>query len=124
MLESIWIEIFVKKGKSFLFCSTFRPPDSSLYTQADYNLKLKDMLVSVNSLNIETIIMGDFNVNYLNKNDHHAIKEIFNVQSFQQLITMPTRTTIDSETLIDLIFTNNTKFIARKNVFAIAILRS
>ena len=51
--------------------------------------------------------MGDLNINYLDKNDHHDTKEIFTVNGFLQLLKSATRITENSSTLLDIILTNN-----------------
>ena len=54
----------------------------------------------------ECIIMGDTNINYLDKNNHNDIKDIFMLNDYKQLITKATRITENSKTPIDTIFTN------------------
>ena len=65
----------------------------------------------------ETIILGDFNVNYLKKNEHKGIKAIFQLYGFNQIIKKATCTTRESSTLIDLIPTNNMSAISKHVVY-------
>ena len=50
--------------------------------------------------------MGDTNINYLDKNNHNDIKDIFMLNGYKQLVTKVTRIAEVSKTLIDTIFTN------------------
>ena len=60
--------------------------------------------------------MGDMNVNYLSKNEHSNIKNIFSDNGFKQIIDKPTRITDKTATLIDLIQVNNIERICYKTV--------
>ena len=64
-IESIWVEIFVFKTKSILFSCYCRPPKRSKYFSNHLDQLILEQLETVNRLNKEVIIMGDFNINYL-----------------------------------------------------------
>ena len=64
-IESIWVEIFVFKTKSILFSCYCRPPERSKYFSNHLDQLILEQLETVNRLNKEVIIMGDFNINYL-----------------------------------------------------------
>ena len=51
------------------------------------------------------ILLGDVNVNYLNSNDNVEIKRALLINGFNQVVTKPTRITIESSALIDIIET-------------------
>ena len=119
-IECIWIEL-VLKGKNLLLCSMYRPPDSSTYTNPNFASALTDMLNVVNDQLMETILMGDLNINYLKRDDHHGLKHIFNVQSLKQIVKKPTRVSNESSTMIDLIFTNNESTIAHVDVLPLCL---
>ena len=55
----------------------------------------------------EVIILGDVNVNYLCKNDNKEFKDIMALYGFQQMVNQATRICESTETLIDIISTNN-----------------
>ena len=112
-LESIWIEIFPHNAKSFLLSTTYRPPDRSKYLFKNFNTLVNDTLNVISSEREECIIMGDTNINYLDKNNHNDIKDIFMLNGYKQLVTKATRITEDSKTLIDIIFTNKPKNISK-----------
>ena len=120
-IECLWLEIILEKAKNFLVGVIYRPPDNSLYTNKDFNQDLNLMLSNVNKCSLETIILGDLNVNFLVKNDHKDIKNIFNVQSFDQIIQKPTRVTENTSSLIDVVFTNQPKQISNQDVFALSL---
>lgn len=81
-----------------LFCN---PPsyDVSFYDE------LRDVMKSFDS-HMETILYGDYNINWLNKNNKQKLKMMMSKLNFQQIIKGPTRITRNTKTLIDMIFTN------------------
>lgn len=56
--------------------------------------------------NKETIIVGDFNINYNDSLDNTEIKSVINQQGLKQMVQKSTRITSTSSTLIDLVITN------------------
>ena len=70
------------------------------------------------SENKETIITGDLNCDYLKSSDHPVLKDIIKLNGFKQIISSPTRTTIKSQTLIDIVITNDKSRIANSIVYA------
>ncbi len=54
----------------------------------------------------QTILLGDFNINWLNNSKKKTLKIITSKYKLHQMITSPTRITHTSKTLIDLTFTN------------------
>ena len=77
----------------------YQPPDSSTYTNPNFASDLTEMLNVVNDQSMETILIGDFNINYLKKDDHQCLKQIFCVQSLKQIVNKPTRVSKDSSTV-------------------------
>lgn len=105
-LENIWIEIFVKNSKSFLFGCFYRPPESSKHLPKEFNTLFDENITKINEERKEVIIMGDFNVNYENNQTHGEFKSMMTQNGFKQIVKSATRITKDTSTLIDLIFTN------------------
>ena len=71
---------------------------------------LKTLSGVLNKLSYEdkkTILMGDFNCDYLKENHHREVKNLFVSYGYKQLIEKATRITETSETLIDVILTNS-----------------
>ena len=85
----------------------YKPPDSSKYLSRNFQSHLERILESIYRENKETILMGDLNINYLSKDDHKELKELFVVNGFNQLIREATRTMENTATLIDVILTIN-----------------
>ena len=83
----------------------YRPPSSN----NDYFNCVLNQFDHVHSLNENIILMGDLNCNYtfyesLSYNPLHQIEVLYNMR---QLITPPTRVTLTTSTLIDVLFTND-----------------
>ena len=114
-LESIWIEIFPHNAKSFFFLlsTIYRPPEGSRYLFKNFNTLLNDTLNVISSKRKECTVMGYSNINYLDKNNHNDIKDIFMLNGYKQLVTKATRITENSKTLIDTIFTNKPENISK-----------
>lgn len=53
----------------------------------------------------ELIVMGDFNLDWLNKTRRKKLKDLTNSYHMTQLMRSPTRITSSTRTLLDLIFT-------------------
>ena len=104
MLECVWIEIYVKKSQNDLTGTIYRSPDGSNYLPTCFNNSLHNMLSNVITKSREVTLLGDRNVDHLKKNDNLAIKNIFNLCSFQQIVTKPIRITEYSKTLITVQF--------------------
>ena len=111
-LEILWVEIFIPKSKSLLVCSTYRPPDSSKYIDKNFDVKFNSMLDKISAENRETIMCGDYNINYKVANDHSDFKNLVKMHGFTQLIKSFTRITKRSQTLIDLFYTTDESKIA------------
>ena len=85
-IEYLWIEIFVRNAKCFLFGVIYLPPDSSLHIDKDFAVKFSDMIESTVCENKEAILCGDMNCNYLVPSDHKPIKDIISLNGFKQII--------------------------------------
>ena len=73
---------------------------------------MQDVLNIFTSKNIEAIIFGDINCDYLKYNDHRTIKDLLITHGYKQLINKATRITEQSETL-DVILTNSLETIRK-----------
>ena len=103
-IESIWVEVNAPDGTSYLICSMYRPPSAS----HDYYDKMIENIELVSMLNKEIVIFGDLNFNYkidesLSSNPVHLIENLFQLS---QIVTEPTRKTLTSSTLLDVILTS------------------
>ena len=110
-----------ENAKSFLIGCIYRPPDSSLYLPRNWFELLSNMLLRVNDLEMEAIFLGDVNINYLKKTEHREIKDVIELQGFMQLIESPIRIKVESNTLIDVIFSNKCSNISSSNVIPLSL---
>ena len=108
--ESTWLEIKNKKSKNILCGVIYRHPNEETSKHKAFLTYLDKILSKVLKENKEIYIAGDFNID-LNKIESNAkYKNFFDLMcSFGLLpkIIHPTRTTINTATIIDNIFTNN-----------------
>ena len=103
-VESIWFELSLPKTKKILIGAVYKPPDSNAST---FTESLEKILSNFTTNETETILLGDFNFNYMAPNSATKnFKRLTNLYQLKQLITKPTRITEDSRTLIDLSLTS------------------
>ena len=109
-IESLFIEInkdTIGKERNAIVGIVYRPPDTDIKVFNDY---LEPLLSVVKSENKLTYIMGDYNINLLNTEQHAPSQEFVDLMfshSIIPVITKPTRVTSRSATLIVNIFSNN-----------------
>lgn len=101
--EIIWLEVFPFKSKGRLFISgIYRPPS---YSSAD-DTRLEAIIEQTYLLNKEMILLGDFNIDALNRSKfekQHLCKGL-KTMNFNHLIYVPTRPI--GGTCLDHIFSN------------------
>jgi exonuclease III len=120
-LECIWIELIVKNSINILIGTMYRPPAGSKYLPSNFEKSVDEIFSIISMENKETILMGDMNINFMNKKDNADLKALFTVYGFEQMIKKATRTTKDSSTLIDIILTNNPASIITTEVLPLSI---
>ena len=106
-LESTFIEIVNPKRSNIIVRVIYRYPSMDL-TELNCNY-LNKLLENISKEQKSIFLLGDFNVNLLNYNEHNQTNEFLDSlapTSFIPLILQPTRITRDSNTLIDTIFLN------------------
>ena len=106
-IEVLWIEICPKCSKGILIASVYCPPDSSKHLHKDFNKLFDSMLTKAMIELKETILLGDMNANFLDNKDNRDLKSIFNMHGLKQMIRQPTRIKENTESLIDVILTND-----------------
>ena len=107
-----------------LIAIVYRTPDSSKYFQKDFNACLNSMLTKATEECKETMIIGDAIVNFLTEKDNKELKSIHcdrGVFGLKKIITKPTRISETTETLLDVILTNNPSNIAKHDVISTSI---
>ena len=108
-IEAQWIRINRPNCKDVVVCNVYRPPTGVLAKAVTY---FEDCLVTLNLRKSDIFILGDMNVNYMNKKSPDYKKLDFFVRSngLTQCISNTTRNTDKTKSLIDLVLTNS-KFI-------------
>ena len=81
------------------------------------------MLSTASKENIEIILMGDLNIDYLSNTDHREIKYIFLLHGLTQIIKSPTRYDLhhNSSSLFGVAFVKETSRIAKSEVLPMSI---
>ena len=108
--ECVFIEIdkeIFTRDKNIIVGVIYRPPNSDLDA---FNSSISLLLSELMQENKHCYIMGDYNINFLNYENHQRTAEFvdqLHSNSFDSLINKPTRVKKHSATLIDDIFTNS-----------------
>lgn len=104
IIDGTWINIVQLNVKNkLIICNVYRSPRSNISNFCDKIIKLADRYIGNNNL----IILGDFNIDVSKERNYSKkiIREL-GILGLQQKINKPTRTTLTSNTIIDLVFTN------------------
>lgn len=120
-IESICLQIFEKNAKIFLLTTFYRPPSGSSYLSETFNDSFNELLTTIDSTCLETILLGDANVNFAKKSDNKDFKTSLVSKGYKQLITEPTRITKESSSIIDIIATTRPEVIKETKVFTTSI---
>ncbi|XP_057316787.1 uncharacterized protein LOC130657807 [Hydractinia symbiolongicarpus] len=116
-IESIWIEVILKKSFPIFLCSIYRPPakGKDLVMVERLSRYIKDCLKNLPK-NPEVFILGDLNCNFNKPNNlTRILKDCLVSCNLKQFIDKDTHTTISSSTLIDL-FISNSEHICHSSV--------
>ena len=100
-VESIWLKLNARGHSVGLGC-IYRPPNSS---QKYYDSILDEIEQVKNEVDY-IIMMGDFNYNYKSDVASCPIRFIEAAYGLKQLITQPTRVTVNASSLLDIILTS------------------
>ena len=105
--ESTRVEIKNKKSKNIIIGCTYRHPHYN--NLEEFTQYMKNTLFKLNKANKEIYICDDFNINFLKYDEDIVVQEFHNLMTsngFKLQITLPTRITDSSMTLIDNIYSN------------------
>ena len=116
--EAIWIPIQLFKT-NFLVGCVYRAPNESLEV-FDY---LDDLLRYATRKNLEVIILGDLNCDYLNDSlgQTKRLLEFLAANVLEQIIKEPTRVTCNTRSLIDLLVTSTPSLFRSSGVLSTTI---
>ena len=109
--EALFVKVFTDENDFKLICNFYRPPGGEIKQFTEY-LTEKLILFSNDSIlkkANEIIICADFNVNFMNFDIHAPTNDLLNLfisSGFIPMITLPSRITDRSASLIDNIFSN------------------
>lgn len=97
-------EIIAVRCRHCVFCVCYRPPGGDLCRFFSF---MDGFLDFVNNNHYKLVLGGDFNINYLDQSRPKTeFESLLSVHSCRNVITLPTRLTETSETLLDLFVTN------------------
>ena len=111
MLESVFIEILNDKKKNEIFGCIYKHP--TLDTKSFNEKYFHDVIAKITDEEKLCYLAGDFNIDLLKSETNSDTKDFFDTLTsnlFVPHITLPTRITNRSQTLIDNIFSNNPDF--------------
>ena len=105
-IEAQWISILQKPNKVILICNIYRPPQGNVETFID---TMDNLLSELDLHRCEIILMGDFNIDILDKRNISTIRlqEMIKQYGLRQLIKEPTRYSENRHSCIDLLITNS-----------------
>ena len=114
-VENLWIELKLLMDVSCLMCCMYRPPSAG----ANYYKDVLDIMGRYSLENKDILLIGDLNLAYkfdesLSSNPVHYIEHLY---LMYQMITVKTRVTESSETLIDVLFTTMPELPTHNEVF-------
>lgn len=117
-IESLWLKL--KNGNADLVIGTiYRPPNAG----DQYFDNMLDEIQNFCTVSEYVIILGDLNINYTltEHPSHNSIKTIECLFDLTQLVSSPTRVTINSSSLIDIILTSKQCHHYDTNVIKVSI---
>ena len=109
-IERLFVQIprnILGLSKDAVIGIIYRPRDKDVQA---FSKNLEELMIKVHNENKYVYMMGDYNINLLNVDNHLPTSEFLDTlfsYSFYPLINKPTRVKGDSATLIDNIFSNN-----------------
>jgi len=111
LLESTFAEISIPKQSNIIVGSIYKHPSMDI---SEFDIEhIRPLLDIVSKEGKIVILMGDFNINLLNTDSNDKISDFLDTLGNHLIlpqITLPTRITIHSKTLIDNIYMSPTKF--------------
>lgn len=104
-MKGTWLNIFRMYGdEKITICNLYRSPNSSVSHFCINIIKVMEELLDTSTI----VVVGDFNIDISKGNCYYGNKIINEMVQlgFKQKIDKPTRSTITSDTIIDLVFAN------------------
>ena len=111
--ESLFLEVTLTDGKKIIIGDIYRAPKEEVNIITTFIVELSHILTLLNRMKLPVYLCGDYNINLLKMHEKNWYEEFFEtmlVHSYLPNITLPTRLTDTSNTLIDNVFANSAKF--------------
>ena len=111
--ESLFLEVTLADGKKIIIGDIYRAPREEVNIITTFIVELSHILTLLNRMKLPVYLCGDYNINLLKMHEKNSYEEFFEtmlVHSYLPNITLPTRLTDTSNTLIDNVFANSAKF--------------
>ena len=121
-IENIFLDILLPKTKPILIGILYQPPDQSKFLD-----NLSTSISQTCSFNEQEVyILGDLNINLINSQKHtpngiKRYKEFCSLHGIEQLLTLPTRITKISSSLLDHVLTNSADRISQFGIVNIGL---
>ena len=121
-IENIFLDILLPKTKPIFLGILYRPPDQSKFFD-----NLSTSISQTCSFNEQEVyILGDLNINLINSQKHtpngiKRYKEFCSLHGIEQLLTLPTRITNNSLSLLDHILTNSADRISQFGIVNVGL---
>ena len=114
-VESLWLDLFMKKTKPLLIGCIYRPPDQQNFIEL-----FQETLDNITGR--ETIILGDINID-VQKNCSFVKRyvSLLNMNGLKQIVTKPTRVTKYTSTILDHIIVSDCSKITKCDVLPVGI---
>ena len=121
-IENIFFDILLPKTKPILIGILYRPPEQSKFLD-----NLSTSISQTCSFNEQEVyILGDLNINLINSQKHtpngiKRYKEFCSLHGIEQLLTLPTRITKNSSSLLDHVLTNSANRISQFGIVNVGL---
>lgn len=117
--HQLWLQLQYKKLKSIVICVTYRPPDCPLNC---FDTSFKPTYTKALLLGNSIFVLGDLNCNLLSDGpERRALHNTCNELNLVQIIESPTRVTVNSESLIDVILVSTPSLVKSSGVMQTSI---
>ncbi len=115
--KTFWADLFLPSTKPITVGVCYRPPDDNTF------LEKCDRSLSTLDVTKETIILGDMNICYNNKNSGltKQYKQILALNNHKQIITTPTRVTDNTANILHHVVCNKDDKISHSGVIETGI---
>ena len=111
--ESLFLEVTLADNKKIVIGDIYRAHKEEVNVITNFIVELSQILTLLNRMKLPVYLCGDYNINLLKMHEKKSYEEFFEamlVHSYFPNVTLPTRLTDTSNTLIDNVFNNSAKF--------------